>query len=96
MKKFLYLIATILSLCVIFGSGWAAGIRNYNVKTEVTTTKLNEQQIIDEETEPDADGDKIPKEPENDCENEGQINFRIKIPVPADFRDRIIKLPHIN
>lgn len=105
MKKFLYFAATVLSLSVIFGSGWAAGTGK--TAAPVYTIAPEQRVIVD----PPSDGDKLPDEPgghvcpkdgkgeserDNGGECEKKFEFKFKIPSPADFRDRFTRLPHFN
>ena len=101
MKKFLYFVATVLSLSVIFGSGWAAGVGKINSKAENVNIRISEPLV--EEISEDSENKNCPSDkcPENECppdeeRTEKHLRFRYKIPVPTDFRDRIIKLPHSN
>lgn len=100
-KNLLYFAATALGLSVIFGSGWAAATGRIN--SYAPADNISPAQVV-EETEPSDD--KLPEEPrEHPCpkkdgkcgENgDGEVKFKIKIPSPAEFRDRFTKLPHFN
>lgn len=102
MKKFIFFIASVLSLSVIFGSGWAAGVGKSNSSVNVST-KISEPE--GGEYHPDCDEnqrtDNENREDKNQYEDNseksgGQIRFRFEIPSPADLRDRIIKLPYLR
>lgn len=91
MKKFFCFIASVLGLCVIFGSGWAAGAGKLssavNTSTEFT------------EPAPEEKYDECPdcgQTYETNGENESHIKFKFKIPSPSNLHNRIIKLPRFN
>lgn len=96
----MYFAATVLSLSVIFGSGWAAGVGKINAAKDVTTRII--EPVSDEEC-PDCPDNNNQTDKCPDCPSEEQhgkttdhIRFRFKMPAPADFRDRIINLPYKN
>ena len=97
MKKFFYFIASVLGLCVIFGSGWAAGVNKLaavGAATEISEPVTEDKVSPDESRQNDGCGE-CPDE-KNSENSEGTIRFRFEIPSPADFRNRIFRFHGIQ
>ncbi len=85
MKKFICFIASVLSLSVIFASGWAAGTRNYTDESPTAAKIEKSEENIEENKSNNGRRSDSQTEKDRDCNHE----FRFKVPFSHFERDEM-------
>lgn len=101
MKKLLYFVVSVLSLSVIFASGWAAGAVPVQIPDEQPA--IVRSKITDECPDCPSENDECPDEKDGcpECPDDGKDvelrrhGFKLRVPFPPKDRDGIIRIPKI-
>lgn len=83
MKKFMYFVASLLSLSVIFGAGWASGVGKISANTQQTVKNI---------VQPDDLDTNCPYDEGDEGFDEHYFikrGFKFRLPTPPDIHDRL-------